>query len=47
LVFAMRTFYEQGFIISFIKASISSFIYMMFVLPIAAMIMLTLSFLFY
>ena len=47
LVFAMRTFYQQGFIISFIKASISSFIYMMFVVPIAATIMLTLSFFFY
>jgi len=47
LVFAMRTFYQQGFIVSFIKASISSFIYMMFVVPIAATIMLTLSFFFY
>jgi hypothetical protein len=47
LVFAMRTFYKQGFIICFIKASISSFIYMMFVLPIAAVIVLLVSFLFY
>jgi hypothetical protein len=47
LVFAMRTFYQQNLIISFIKASISSFIYMMFVVPIAATIMLTLSFFFY
>lgn len=47
LVFAMRTFYNQGFIICFIKASISSFIYMMFVLPIAAIIVLGMSFLFY
>ncbi|MEZ4797766.1 MAG: DUF3667 domain-containing protein [Flavobacteriaceae bacterium] len=47
LVFAMRTFYQQGFIISFFKASITSFIYMMFVLPVAVTIMLGLAFLFY
>ncbi|MEZ4781484.1 MAG: DUF3667 domain-containing protein [Flavobacteriaceae bacterium] len=47
LVFAMRTFYQQGFIISFIKASISSFIYMMFVVPVAVFIVLGLAFLFY
>ena len=47
LVFALRTFYQQGFIISFLKASVASFIYMMFVLPIAAVIVLGLTFLFY
>lgn len=47
LVFAMRTFYQQGFIISFIKASISSFIYMMFVVPVALFIVFVLAFLFY
>ena len=47
LVFAMRTFYQQNFIISFIKASMSSFIYMMFVVPVAIFIVLGLAFLFY
>jgi hypothetical protein len=47
LVFAMRTFYQQGFIMSFIKASVASFVYMMFVLPVAMTIMLGLAFLFY
>jgi hypothetical protein len=47
LVFAIRTFYQQGFIISFIKASMASFVYMMFVLPVAAAIMLGLVFYLY
>ena len=47
LVFAMRTFYKQGFIVSFIKASLASFIYMLFVLPIAAIIVFGLTFIFY
>ena len=47
LVFALRTFYQQGVFVSFIKASMASFVYMMFVLPIAVVIMLGLSFIFY
>jgi len=47
LIFALRTFYQQGFFISFIKASMASFVYMMFVLPIAVLIMLGLAFTFY
>jgi hypothetical protein len=47
LVLAMRTFYQQGLVVSFVKASISSFIYMLFVLPVAITIMLGLAFLFY
>lgn len=47
LVLAMRTFYQQGFFISFLKASMASFVYMMFVLPISAVIMLGLAFMFY
>jgi len=47
LVFALRKFYQQGFFISFIKASMASFVYMLFVLPIAGLIMITLTFVFY
>lgn len=47
LVFAVRNYYEQGFFISLIKSSMLTFMYMIFVVPLAIMIMLGLSFLFY
>jgi len=47
LVFALRKFYQQGFFISFIKACMASFVYMLFVIPIAVLIMLALTFAFY
>lgn len=47
LVFAVRNYYEQGFFISLIKSSMLTFIYMMIVAPMAVIIMLGLSFLFY
>lgn len=47
LVAAIKHFYQQGFIISFIKSGIVSFLYMMFVLPIALIIMVGFSFLLY
>ncbi|MCK0179363.1 DUF3667 domain-containing protein [Flavobacteriaceae bacterium S0862] len=47
LVFAVRNYYEQGFFISLIKSSMLTFMYMIFVVPMAIMIMLGLSFLLY
>jgi hypothetical protein len=47
LVFALRAFYQQGVFVSFLKASMASFVYMMFVLPIAGLIMAALTFAFY
>lgn len=47
LVLAISTFYEQGIVRSFVKASFSSFVYMLFVLPIAVFIMLGFAFIFY
>ena len=47
LVIAAKNYYEQGVFISFIKASTITFIYMMFVAPIAMGIVLVLAALFY
>ena len=47
LVFALRKFYQQEFFISLIKASMASFVYMLFVIPIAILIMVALTFVFY
>ena len=47
LIIAVRNYYEQNFFISFIKVSMISFVYMMFVVPIAVGIMMALSFLSY
>ena len=47
LVIAIKQFYQQGYFISFIKSVMVSFLYMLFVLPIALMIMVGLSFLLY
>lgn len=47
LMLAVRNYYEQGIFISFIKTSIITFFYMMFVGPIALVIMMILSFFFY
>lgn len=47
LIIAVRQFYRQGYFISFIKTGTVTFIYLIFVLPIALAIMLAASFLFY
>ncbi|MDU8886174.1 DUF3667 domain-containing protein [Yeosuana sp. MJ-SS3] len=47
LFLAIRHFYQQGYIISFIKTSITSFIYVIIVIPIAAFLVVMGSFLFY
>jgi len=47
LVFALRAFYQQGVFVSLLKASMASFVYMMFVIPIAGLIMAALTFAFY
>ena len=47
LILALRHFYQQGFILSFIKGSIITFMYMLFILPIALGVMTTASFFFY
>jgi len=47
LVIAAKQFYRQGYFVSFIKTSVASFIYFMFVLPIALGIMATASFFYY
>jgi hypothetical protein len=47
LVIASRNYYEQGIFVSFIKSSMITFIYMMFVAPIAIGIVLVLGALFY
>jgi len=47
LVLAVKNYYEQGLFISFIKASMLTFVYMMLVAPMAVIIMLVLSFLLY
>lgn len=47
LLIAVRQFYRQGYFISFIKTGMVTFIYLIFVLPIALAIMLAASFLFY
>jgi len=47
LVIAVKQFYRHGYFLSFIKTGVVSFLYFMFVLPIALMIMLTASFFYY
>ena len=47
LLIAVKKFYGQGFFISFIKTGTVTFIYLMFVIPIALAIMATASFLYY
>ncbi len=47
LVIAIKRFYGQGWFLSFFKTSVVSFIYIIFVAPIALMFMLGIAFLFY
>ncbi len=47
LVMALRHFYSQGIILSFIKGSFITFMYMIFILPIALIVMTTASLFFY
>lgn len=47
LLIAVKQFYKQGYFISFIKTGMVTFIYLIFVLPIALAVMLAASFLFY
>ena len=47
LLIAIKKFYRHGFILSFIKTGMVTFIYMLFVLPIALGIMMATSFFFY
>ena len=47
LLIAIKKFYNQGYVLSFIKTGMVTFIYMLFVLPIALGIMTAASFFFY
>jgi hypothetical protein len=47
LLIAIKKFYEQGYFISFIKTGMVTFIYLLFVLPIALGVMVAASLLFY
>ena len=47
LVLALRHFYQQGFILSFIKSGFITFMYMLFILPLALGVMMAASFFFY
>lgn len=47
LLIAVKHFYQQGYILSFFKTGTVTFIYLLFVLPIATGIMVAASFLFY
>ncbi len=47
LLIAVKKFYRHGFILSFIKTGMVTFIYLLFVLPIALSIMVATSFFFY
>ena len=47
LLMAIKKFYRHGFILSFLKTGMVTFIYMLFVLPIAVSIMVATSFFFY
>ena len=47
LLIAVKKFYQQGYILSFFKTGTVTFIYLLFVLPIALGVMVTASFLFY
>jgi len=47
LLLAVKHFYRQGYILSFFKTGIVTFIFLLFVLPIALSVMVAASFLFY
>jgi len=47
LILAVKHFYRQGYILSFFKTGMVTFIYLLFVLPIALGVMVAASFLFY
>ena len=47
LLLAVKHFYRQGYILSFFKTGILTFIFLLFVLPIALSVMVAASFLFY
>ena len=47
LFLAIKKFYQQSFFLSFLKTGLTTFIYLLFVLPIALGIMVAASFLFY
>lgn len=47
LLIAVKQFYKQGYFIGFIKTGMVTFIYLIFVLPIALVVMFAASFLFY
>jgi Protein of unknown function (DUF3667) len=47
LFFAIKHFYKQGIFVSFFKTCVITFMYMIFVLPIAASVMIAGAFLFY
>ncbi|MBT8274322.1 MAG: DUF3667 domain-containing protein, partial [Bacteroidia bacterium] len=44
---ALRHFYQQGFFLSLIKSGVMTFLYMIFVIPVAVIVMIMASFLFY
>jgi len=44
---AVRRFYQQGYIVSLIKSGFLTFIYMIFIIPIAAVVMFATTFVFY
>lgn len=44
---SMKNFYQQGYFVTLLKAGMSTFIYMLFIVPMALAIILTASFLFY
>ncbi|MGZ0017123.1 DUF3667 domain-containing protein [Yeosuana sp. AK3] len=47
LMFAVKNFYKQGYFLSFIKSSVVSFLFLSFVMPLAALIIGLSAFLFY
>ncbi len=47
LWFASKRFYEQGYFVTFIKSNLVTFLYFVFVIPIAFIVMLGASFIFY
>jgi hypothetical protein len=47
LFLGMKRFYGQGYILTFIKSNVVSFLFLSFVIPFAAVIMGLMAFLFY
>ncbi len=47
LIVAVKRFYQQSYFVSFIKTGFITFLYFMFVIPIALMVMVTASFFYY